>query len=489
MPPAAADITSLHDAELIAQSLAGDRRAFGQIVGRYQSLVCALAFSATGNRSRSEDLAQETFLTAWLKLRDLREPARLRAWLCGIARNIIHSDLRRLERQPAHEATSLDAAQDLSCAEPTPPTMAVSNEEIALLWREVGRLPESYREPLVLYYREHRSVENVAAALELTPDAVMQRLSRGRHLLQARMLVFVESTLERTNPGAGFTQHVQAVLPVLVTMAPATAAGVASPAGALKGGTLGFLLAWLTPLIGVFAAIGITWTELARAPSARERRYLARWMLLMWLWVTGLVVAMPAVARLTSSERWKHQDDWLATAPFVALWFTFITGVVTIVIMMSRGRAKLRRELSIEKTSFSAPPARRAWISPLATLLAVLVSIFWAPLFLSWEAGDRAVSLAIAVGILGLAATPLVLFRCLPQLDEARFGSWFLAGCGLLFLLVLNVRLDVWLATFRGVDLPTMHRLLPMPLIHGLSSVVVAWGALLVFVTKPAPRT
>jgi len=55
----------LNDAELVEQSLAGDRQAFGRIVGRYQSLVCALAYSATGSRSRSEDLAQETFVAAW----------------------------------------------------------------------------------------------------------------------------------------------------------------------------------------------------------------------------------------------------------------------------------------------------------------------------------------------------------------------------------------------------------------------------------------
>src|SRR5437868_4829494 len=50
------------DAQLVAQSLAGDREAFAGIVARYQSLVCSLAYSATGNFSRSEDLAQETFL-------------------------------------------------------------------------------------------------------------------------------------------------------------------------------------------------------------------------------------------------------------------------------------------------------------------------------------------------------------------------------------------------------------------------------------------
>jgi DNA-directed RNA polymerase specialized sigma24 family protein len=85
-----------NDTELVQRSLAGDRQAFCQIVGRYQSLVCALAYSAAGSRSQSEDPTQETFLAAWRKLRDLREPARLCAWLCGIARNILNGNHRRL---------------------------------------------------------------------------------------------------------------------------------------------------------------------------------------------------------------------------------------------------------------------------------------------------------------------------------------------------------------------------------------------------------
>src|SRR5256885_11119521 len=45
------------------------------------------AYSAIGRLGQSEDVAQETFITAWKHLRHLREPAKLRSWLCGIARD------------------------------------------------------------------------------------------------------------------------------------------------------------------------------------------------------------------------------------------------------------------------------------------------------------------------------------------------------------------------------------------------------------------
>jgi DNA-directed RNA polymerase specialized sigma24 family protein len=88
------NLPSSNDTELTNCALAGQRDAFAQIVARYQSLVCSLAYSATGSLSLSEDIAQETFIAAWKGLRTLREPEKLRPWLCGIARNVIAGSVR-----------------------------------------------------------------------------------------------------------------------------------------------------------------------------------------------------------------------------------------------------------------------------------------------------------------------------------------------------------------------------------------------------------
>ena len=81
---------SLHtDAQLVEWSRNGDRTAFATIVKKYQSLVCSITYNATGSLSLSEDLAQETFFAAWKQLSELREPARLRSWLCGITRFLV----------------------------------------------------------------------------------------------------------------------------------------------------------------------------------------------------------------------------------------------------------------------------------------------------------------------------------------------------------------------------------------------------------------
>ena len=155
----------------------------------------------------------------------MREPEKLRAWLCGIARNRINNFLRSEGREPSHRAESLEEISESHSSEPLPAEQTISNEEQAILWRSLEKIPEIYREPLVLFYREHQSIEAVAQSLDLSEDAVKQRLSRGRKLLQEQVLAFVEGALEQTIPGKAFTLGVLASLPVMATSAKAAVVG------------------------------------------------------------------------------------------------------------------------------------------------------------------------------------------------------------------------------------------------------------------------
>ena len=244
-----------NDAELVNASLSGNRDAFGQIVSRYQSLVCSLAFSATGSLSQSEDLAQETFVTAWKQLAGLHEPEKLRSWLCGITRNLINNSLRKQGREPSHQAASLEELAESHSPEPLPTEQTISNEEQAILWRSLERIPEIYREPLVLFYREHQSIESVAQNLELTEDAVKQRLSRGRKMLHEQVLAFVEGALEKTSPGKNFTLGVVAALPLLATTAKSATAGATAAKGSA---TLKILFMTKTTQAIIVAAVTVT---------------------------------------------------------------------------------------------------------------------------------------------------------------------------------------------------------------------------------------
>src|SRR5262249_16624073 len=132
------------DEELWRLSCAGDREAFTRIIERYQSLICSVAYSACGALGTSEDMAQETFITAWHRLKDVREPGKLRPWLCGIVRNIAANALRR-ELRRGGEPESLDAASCECSGEDDPAAQTITREEETLLWRTLAEMPASYR--------------------------------------------------------------------------------------------------------------------------------------------------------------------------------------------------------------------------------------------------------------------------------------------------------------------------------------------------------
>src|SRR3954469_13361339 len=100
---------ALNDAQLVELCLTGNRDAFGRVVARYQSLICGIAYSACGDVGRSEDLAQDTFIAAWRDLQSLKEPGKLKGWLCGIIRNLVNNSHRRESRTPTAQADLLDA--------------------------------------------------------------------------------------------------------------------------------------------------------------------------------------------------------------------------------------------------------------------------------------------------------------------------------------------------------------------------------------------
>ena len=235
------------DAELVEASRRGERDAFGLLVSRYQDVVCAVSYSSTGNWALSEDVAQDTFIAAWRQLGQLRETGRLRAWLCQIARNLARKARRRDDREAREDAIEVDS--DLA-ARDVDPFSATAQAEVDRVVREaLARIPDRYRETLVLYYCENQSVREVATTLGIAEDAAMQRLSRGRRYLADGVNALVERSLQQTR---GRKDLRMAVLAALPHVDPPTATGSTSM---IK---LVIAAAVATAVVGTTAVVAVT---------------------------------------------------------------------------------------------------------------------------------------------------------------------------------------------------------------------------------------
>ena len=465
------------DAELVARSLAGDRDAFSRIVSRYQTLVCSLAYSRIGNLGQSEDVAQETFITAWKHLRLLREPARLRAWLCGIVRNRIYKSLRREGREPAHAAEPLEIVHDAPASEALPSEHAVSREEEAILWRSLEKIPEIYREPLILFYREHQSVEAVATELELSEDAVKQRLARGRRLLQSEVHAFVENTLRRTAPSPAFSGMVLAALPA----GPTAVAGASAVGKGAIAAKQGLLAAWFAPIIGILGGITAHWLIIRAAPSERERQVKKAMFISVWVFVLAWCIpGLQGMRALGHALEWSPQTFFRAMAGF---WWIYAMVLATLSVVVFRRVAAIRQEGGQSTgTSDTAPrPGAMSWI---VVVIGVHLAFFSWLIALALWANDRAWAGLIAGVMLVLAVWNLVGVGGKKGVTGARAVAGHQALIWGIILVILNCRLETWAASFNGISVAEMHRLLPVWIIPLLSCALVAWVGLLLAMTK-----
>jgi RNA polymerase sigma factor (sigma-70 family) len=455
------------DAQLVESSLTGNREAFARIVARYRSLVCSITYNVTGSLSLSEDLAQETFLAAWKQLAELREPSQLRSWLCGITRFMVGKELRRRDREPIYAAEPLDAIREPQSLEPSPAAQAVSREEEVILWRALERVPEVYREPLILFYREQQSVERVAVELELSEDTVKQRLSRGRKLLHEEVITFVEGALSRTAPGKLFSEGVLALLPA----GPGATAGIGIAGKGAAAAKSGFLGGLLGPILGMVGGVTAHWLIVEAAPTARERRVKGRAFLAFWIFVLAWAVAGQAGLRaIGRHQAWSDRTLYSAMSGF--WWFSAMVTVTWAIVTY-------RQLLAIREASDEQVGTRLTWRKRAAVVAGSYLSCFSWLIALAWRAHDP-----VSAGIISAAMVALGLwhfFQIRGRKGTAgmrvTMGRMSLA-CGTI-LLILNLRLDAWLAAIHGTN-PLSAWVIP-----SLTLALLVWVGVLFAVTKP----
>lgn len=169
------------DAVDVARVVAGDLSAFEGVVRRWQHRLVNLAWRFCRDRTTAEDMAQDVLVKAFRSLSTFRGESAFSTWLTAIAVNTYRSRLRA-EGQPV---LSLDPTQ-LLAAEPDPLHGLMGRQRAEAVRRAVLTLPQRYREAILLFYFEEKSVAEAARILGVAEGTLKARLHRGRELLRRR---------------------------------------------------------------------------------------------------------------------------------------------------------------------------------------------------------------------------------------------------------------------------------------------------------------
>ncbi|MGC2401814.1 MAG: sigma-70 family RNA polymerase sigma factor, partial [Acidobacteriaceae bacterium] len=185
------------DAELVNAARAGNRQAFGDLVNRYQRQIYGLACILLGDRSEAEDIAQETFLRAWLNFDLLSDPRKFGPWVRRIVFGVSIDWLRAfrpdLYRLADHEteltlfATSARSESALQAME--------SIELRQKVWQAVSTLPPRYRVPLTMFHMDGLNHRKVAEAIGVTEGTARSLVTRARQRLEPLLVDYAAEVL------------------------------------------------------------------------------------------------------------------------------------------------------------------------------------------------------------------------------------------------------------------------------------------------------
>ena len=192
----------IDDATLVERSRDGDLEAFNQIVRRYQLRVYNLAARILGDRTAAEDVAQDTFVSAYKALARFRGGS-LRAWLLRIASNLCYDRLRSAKRRPEQ---SLDEAMEspgfhVPSRDPSPEQQAISRELHDHVQRAILGLPFDQRNTIMLVDVQGLSYQEAAEAMDVSMGTVKSRLSRARAAVRDALMAHRELLPDKFRQG------------------------------------------------------------------------------------------------------------------------------------------------------------------------------------------------------------------------------------------------------------------------------------------------
>ncbi|MUV38200.1 ECF RNA polymerase sigma factor SigW [Lentibacillus sp. JNUCC-1] len=176
----------------IIQVKKGDQTAFEDVVSYFQHRIYYHCYRMLGNAHEAEDIAQETFIRAYVNIHSFDEHRKFSTWLYRIATNLTIDRLRK--RKPdfyldaeIKGAEGLDMYSQLASDDPLPQKEVENIELQDEIQFAIRELPPHYRSTITLRYLEEFSLNEISEILDVPLGTVKTRIHRGREILREKL--------------------------------------------------------------------------------------------------------------------------------------------------------------------------------------------------------------------------------------------------------------------------------------------------------------
>jgi len=175
------------DDQLIQQTLAGEKNAFGELVEKYQGRLYNTMIQVVGNSEDAYDVVQEAFFQAYLRLETFRQTSKFYTWLYRIAFNVAMGIRRRKRPRPVDLVSGYDLAELLVDQNLTPDEIMISGENIQAVQMAIADLDKEFRAVIILRELEDFAYEEIAEILDVPLGTVRSRLHRARTIIKEKL--------------------------------------------------------------------------------------------------------------------------------------------------------------------------------------------------------------------------------------------------------------------------------------------------------------
>ena len=191
--------------ELIVKAQHGDIDAFEVLVNEFRDMAIGYAYSILIDYQHAEDVAQESFVQAFFKLRMLHSPEAFTSWF----RRIVFSQCEHFYRKKRLPLIPLDDVLEAYRQEQSPLDIVERDEMRSQIFKAVKALPEKERTVIILFYVSEKSMADLSEFLDLPISTIKSRLYSARKKLQKEMIDVMGDTLKVQRTNSKFTERVK----------------------------------------------------------------------------------------------------------------------------------------------------------------------------------------------------------------------------------------------------------------------------------------
>ena len=172
------------DSTLVKMVIEGDSTAFDTLFARHSDAIHAMLLKYSGNSDDVNDLMQEAFMKAYLKIGLYNPKYDFGAWIYTIARNTF-VDFSRTRKSNALNPQNLSPEIDntTQASAPTPEDYIINAQQRAQIERYIAMLPEDYRQLFELRFLDEYSYDEIAEKLDMKLGTVKTRIFRVRNMM------------------------------------------------------------------------------------------------------------------------------------------------------------------------------------------------------------------------------------------------------------------------------------------------------------------